>query len=207
MEVKICTRCKAYKPLEQFSARSRNKTTGKQPQCKDCNALYEQENKERNAKRSKLYRERVRKQRRERQKIYRQKHRDKMVAYLRNYYAKNKVALLAKRNLKRDKIRPELREYSRRYAKENRPLMRALCSKRKAMQKRAIPLWVDLAAIKEFYKEAERLSKETGIVNQVDHIVPIRSKYVCGLHCQDNLQILTATQNNGKGNRVWPEMP
>jgi hypothetical protein len=41
----------------------------------------------------------------------------------------------------------------------------------------------------------------------VDHIVPLVSKFVCGLHCEANLQLLPGPENQRKGNRVWPDMP
>ena len=49
-----------------------------------------------------------------------------------------------------------------------------------------------------FYAEARRLSRETGILHHVDHIIPLSKG---GLHCQTNLQVLTATENIKKGNR------
>lgn len=50
--------------------------------------------------------------------------------------------------------------------------------------------------IKEIYKEALRLEKETGIKYHVDHIIPLKHG---GLHIATNLQILTATENLKKG--------
>ena len=41
----------------------------------------------------------------------------------------------------------------------------------------------------------------------VDHIVPLNSKLVSGLHVWHNLQLLAGTLNITKKNREWPDMP
>ena len=41
----------------------------------------------------------------------------------------------------------------------------------------------------------------------VDHIVPLNSPIVCGLHNEFNLQIIPPATNYHKSNNYWPDMP
>lgn len=66
--------------------------------------------------------------------------------------------------------------------------------------KQATPPWADLKAIREFYKEAKRLTELTGVLHTVDHCVPLKGEFVCGLHVHNNLQVLTHFENMQKGN-------
>ncbi|NBT60091.1 hypothetical protein EBT16_15070, partial [bacterium] len=74
----------------------------------------------------------------------------------------------------------------------------------RARKKQAMPLWADQEKINWFYLEATRLTAETGIEYHVDHIFPLKNRYLCGLHVHENLQLLTATENFSKNNRQWP---
>jgi hypothetical protein len=60
---------------------------------------------------------------------------------------------------------------------------------------------------KEAYDLVTLRNNLTGVKWQVDHIVPLISKLVCGLHNEFNLRVITAMENNVKGNRYWPDMP
>lgn len=71
----------------------------------------------------------------------------------------------------------------------------------------ATPAWANTFFMEEAYALAKLRTAVTGIKWHVDHIVPVRSRLVCGLHCEANLQVITARQNLSKGNRIWPDMP
>jgi len=70
--------------------------------------------------------------------------------------------------------------------------------------------WPDWCAedprFREIYKRAEYL-RSIGRDVQVDHIVPIKSEIVCGLHVPWNLQIISTQENLRKSNNWWPDMP
>ena len=84
-------------------------------------------------------------------------------------------------------------------------------SKYRALKKQAALRWADTEfekfAIEEMYALANLRSKLLGITFHVDHIDPLNSPIVQGLHCVSNLQILESKLNMSKGNRSWPDMP
>jgi len=84
---------------------------------------------------------------------------------------------------------------------------RLIGMKQHAKKLKATPKWADFEKIKAFYQQAARLETFTGIPMHVDHIVPLGSKIVCGLNCEQNLQVLTKRENIAKLNRWWPDMP
>lgn len=87
---------------------------------------------------------------------------------------------------------------ARQFAKDNPAWKRSATAKRRAQKKQAIPGWADLKKIRSIYKEATRL----GLV--VDHIIPLQNDLVCGLHVENNLQLLTASENSIKSNKFDP---
>jgi hypothetical protein len=74
--------------------------------------------------------------------------------------------------------------------------------RRQAAKLQATPPWASKQAMQEFYRAARELTKATGTPHEVDHIVPLISPVVCGLHCEANLQVLPRRANRSKSNRL-----
>jgi hypothetical protein len=47
----------------------------------------------------------------------------------------------------------------------------------------------------------------TGFGWHVDHIVPLISPVVCGLHWYRNIRVIPAKENMMKSNKHWEDMP
>jgi hypothetical protein len=117
---------------------------------------------------------------------------EKMRGYWRSWY---------NRNIEQERLR------SVEYGKNNPATRNAKNSRYRASQLQATPAWADPKKIRDFYVAADFLGMVTGEWHEVDHIVPLRSKLVCGLHVEHNMQVITARENASKGNRHWPDMP
>lgn len=91
------------------------------------------------------------------------------------------------------------------FKEANKALVTSYKAARRARVLRATPSWLTpehWVQIRAVYAEAERLTRETGIEHEVDHIVPLQGKTVCGLHVPWNLRAIPAVQNNRRP-RVW----
>lgn len=75
-------------------------------------------------------------------------------------------------------------------------------AKRRAFKLNASVAWADKARMDAIYIECKAISDLTGQQYHVDHIIPLISENVCGLHNEFNLQILTRFDNLSKGNRL-----
>lgn len=119
----------------------------------------------------------------------------------RRIYARDPEAGRAKSRAKHAKYREDDRARAARWRKENPALHAANEAGRKAAKLRATPAWANMGLVTQVYIKAKEVS------HHVDHIVPLVSKLVCGLHNEFNLQLLPGADNLSKGNRHWPDMP
>ncbi len=89
---------------------------------------------------------------------------------------------------------------------ERRDVIRKMVQEaRRDRLKDATPAWSDLKAIKAIYQQARRQTLETGIKHEVDHILPIQGKKVCGLHVPSNLRVITKAENARKRSKHGDE--
>lgn len=112
---------------------------------------------------------------------------------------------------KHEQRKAQMREYRnknteklKQYAQTNNYKFNAKNAKRKSRKLQATPPWLtklDLDHIAMFY-EAAADQKQYGLDCHVDHIIPLQGKEVCGLHVPWNLQVLPASENISKGNRL-----
>lgn len=166
---------------------------------KDKRKAYAKDNHERvTAKRQQWARDNantINRQKRSRYRADPEPHRERR----RRYYADN-------REIERERWRiwRELsREYLKQYWVENREDYAKRSRLRRAQMKLATPVWLTEAQRTEMkyrQEEAKAISVDTGVLHHVDHIVPLQSNIVCGLHVPWNLRIITAQENAEKGN-------
>ncbi len=91
------------------------------------------------------------------------------------------------------------KEYHKNYLENNRTGFNANNAKRRATKLQATPLWADLSAIRKIYAECPK-------GYHIDHIYPLTSDWVCGLHVVENLKPIPEKDNMTKGNRYIKEI-
>lgn len=74
------------------------------------------------------------------------------------------------------------------------------------MIKLRCPIWADREKINALYTLADRLSRETGVPHDVDHIFPIAGRTMSGLHIHTNLRVIPASANRRKSRKEIGEL-
>lgn len=173
------------------------------------------------SERAKLWRKNNPEKAKERDAKYRLKKKEWHKEYVKLWYNKNKANVLKKnkaafhnlsreqkdaRNFEQKQIRvisPEKnKRYTSKWRKLNPGIVTACTQRRNANKMRAQPSWANKDKIQFFYEMSAHISKISGIKHHVDHIVPLQSPLVCGLHCEYNLQVIPASENVRKSNKL-----
>lgn len=140
------------------------------------------------------------------QKQWRQQNKEKVAAYTKkwNEANKDKRRQIEKdwRERNPDKVKEYNKKAGKKWATNNKGKRLSSVRARQLAKKHRTPPWVDNSELEKFYTESAKLTKETGIKHEVDHIIPLQGEAVSGLHVPWNLQILTQFENRSKGNKA-----
>ena len=172
-EGKICLGCKNFKSLDSFWKQPKGKF-GRRSRCKTCTKSVNDKWKINNP----------------------EKHKEINKEWIKN----NPDKVSAKQKRYREKHPEIIKENIKNWKLNNPEKYLAGMAKYRAATRSAIPKWANLNIIEEIYKTAKELELLDGIKRHVDHIVPLQGENVCSLHVENNLQILTASENCSKGN-------
>ncbi len=178
--MKRCTVCDIEKELECFSFQKKGKF-GVTSVCKPCTS--------------------------ERGKKWHINNREKSLSNKSAYYEANKKSILERRKAWTKANADRCKLVAAKWSANNKDKKRSATARRRAIFLRSIPSWARMDDIARFYALAERLTLQTGIKANVDHLVPLQSHLVCGLHCAANLSVISEANNKSKGNLWWPDMP
>lgn len=181
---KHCATCDQMKPIEEFHT-SKRRMTGLTSKCKDCYRIsYEAD--------AETVKARVHK--------YRKNNKEKINNDYKKYYENNSDKMIEKAS-KWSRANPEkARAITRAYRKRNQKAKNGQTALYRARKIQATPPWLtktDFAAMAVLYENCPK-------GYHVDHIVPLRSDKVCGLHVPWNLQLLPGVENMSKGNKIIP---
>jgi hypothetical protein len=129
----------------------------------------------------------------EQSKTYYRENREELLERARDYYRENRASVLAR---------------AKEYYAENMDLLKVRAiHKRAARAKRVVDWGPDHTAATrakgvELQSLAVFLSSHDGMPYEVDHMLPMQGKFVCGLHVWNNLQVIPEGLNVRKGNRM-----
>lgn len=137
------------------------------------------------------------------------KKREEILLQKKSYRLNNLEKIKESQTLYREQNNEFCRERDKKYyysnLEYNRARKQSTSMKRRSKKLNAIAPWMtkdEESKIRSLYKISKKISKSTGIDHHVDHIIPLVSEYVCGLHTITNLRIIPKIDNLRKGNKL-----
>jgi len=200
--MKTCIRCLQTKPLTAFWAHCNQKRMpppdGKLAHCKACGDIerrkWFQANKQYAAAK---------------QREWNKAHPEVVKARYRKRKDDPKYKALMRKHstIYRNKNREATNQRVAKWQRNNPDKHCAYQAMRRSAKLQATPAWANQFFIREAYHLAKLRTKMLGYPWHVDHIVPLQSPLVCGLHVEHNLQVIPGSDNIAKRNYHWPDMP
>ena len=175
--MKTCTKCKENKLLTEFG-KSKLGKNGFRAICKKCHS----------AQNSQWQKENI----------------DKLRTKKRKQKEENPELISKKRAVYSMNRRKKRAIYETFWRNNNPGKANAKTARRRAARVKAIPphqTKEEKFAIQALYIEAAKITKETGIPHEVDHIEPLQGEDVSGLHVLCNLRIIPMVLNRSKSNK------
>jgi len=120
----------------------------------------------------------------------------------RDWYLKNRDQVIQAAATRPAEVK---RQYQSAWKDRNITWVRADTKARRRKHRQATPIWLtrqQKSEIRQLYQIAITMTKTTGEQYVVDHIVPLRSDVVCGLHVPWNLRVMTQEENLKKSNKM-----
>jgi hypothetical protein len=203
MEHFTCSKCK-----ETLSDSLKAKGQGNK--CKSCHATSVREYRAKNIEKVKEHERHSREKRKESHRVY-----------VAKWYQANKekIKLASRQRYQRIKHSPhekfarqkwrlanlvKTREYNRLYRQRHKDRVAAFVQGKNAKKRQARPAWANESKIRVVYRTACVLTKLMKRRFEVDHIYPLNSPFMCGLHVETNLRVISREENMQKSNRHWP---
>jgi hypothetical protein len=191
---RLCKTCRVEKPLSHFTRHKMSKG-GHLGHCKPCLAI-----------KSAIYRkcnlEKTREvERKSKGKTYNS---ELQTLRKREEYRSDPEKFLRRNRSQYRKHKAKRLHSTKEYRKNNPDKVAHFRALRRSKNLQATPTWLDKEQrqhIASLYTLTRKLSRVTGEPMEVDHIVPLVNKNICGLHVPWNLQILHQNLNRTKSNK------
>ena len=136
---------------------------------------------------------------------YRESHKERTKEYGKTYRELNSTKIAESGKAYREENKDKIAKTHREYAESHRSERSRREAERRSRQKQAIFVGRDQEFydlfMEEIYELSGKRSELTGVLHHVDHIIPLTSNTVCGLHTPENLRVIPALHNQRKGNR------
>lgn len=190
--MKTCSGCKVEFTLDNFH-KDKQRPDGLRCYCKSCANQKKREQYKIHRANSLQY-----------IKEYRVKNKEKLKEYSKKYCKENSEARKSYSKQWRKDNLERAREYDKQYALNNRAKLSAKESRRNAKKVKATPKWLTkehLTEIDQMFQDCRDVEWLSDSKLEVDHIIPLRGKNVCGLHVPWNLQVLPKVYNTIKNNK------